>query len=204
MPLDALIGLATANFVSSLVPGQNTALVANSAANHGSWAAMTVISGVIAADLVWAVLALLMLDGLLVISSDLLTVMRAVGGCLLVIIGASIWWSASSATVQAPVLRFCAENRFASGFLVGAANPMAFVFFLSILPLFIQGDTPATTLYFGSVATIVVSSAAALSPYTLFSLVSERRYQMILAKACSVVLVVFGALAAILAVIDPA
>jgi len=58
---------------------------------------------------------------------------------------------------------------FAQGFLVNATNPKATVFFLAVLPQFIEGSRPLLPQYLAVCATLTVVDFFVMSGYTLFA-----------------------------------
>lgn len=62
-----------------------------------------------------------------------------------------------------------AGGLFAQGFLVNATNPKATVFFLAVLPPFIDATRPLLAQYLAVVATLVAIDLVVMSGYTLFA-----------------------------------
>jgi homoserine/homoserine lactone efflux protein len=58
---------------------------------------------------------------------------------------------------------------FAQGFLVNATNPKATVFFLAVLPQFIEASRPLLPQYLAVCATLTVVDLVVMSGYTLFA-----------------------------------
>jgi homoserine/homoserine lactone efflux protein len=58
---------------------------------------------------------------------------------------------------------------FAQGFLVNATNPKATVFFLAVLPQFIEASRPLLPQYLAVCATLTVVDLFVMSGYTLFA-----------------------------------
>jgi homoserine/homoserine lactone efflux protein len=58
---------------------------------------------------------------------------------------------------------------FAQGFLVNATNPKATVFFLAVLPQFIEASRPLLTQYLAVVATLTAVDLVVMSGYTVFA-----------------------------------
>jgi homoserine/homoserine lactone efflux protein len=58
---------------------------------------------------------------------------------------------------------------FAQGFLVNATNPKATVFFLAVLPQFIEVSRPLLPQYLAVCATLTVVDLVVMSGYTLFA-----------------------------------
>lgn len=65
--------------------------------------------------------------------------------------------------------RTTAGALFAQGFLVNATNPKATVFFLAVLPPFIDAARPLLAQYLAVVATLTVVDLVVMSAYTLFA-----------------------------------
>lgn len=58
---------------------------------------------------------------------------------------------------------------FVQGFLVNASNPKATIFFLAVLPQFIDQDAPALPQYLACMATLSVVDVIVMSGYALFA-----------------------------------
>ena len=62
-----------------------------------------------------------------------------------------------------------ARALFVQGFLVNATNPKATVFFLAVLPQFIEASRPLLPQYLTVVATLTAVDLVVMSGYTLFA-----------------------------------
>ena len=193
MPFDVLAGLATANFIASVVPGQNTALVASSAAQYGLRASVAVICGVLIADLGWTLLAILMLNGLLMVSPRVFALAEMAGGVVVILIG--LWFLLSlrsNRSAAAPVIPRRARL-LVTGLVVGFANPIALVFFVSILPQFLAETAAQPVLVALCLLAIVLSSAAGLVPYVVFSATNRTACERLVLLGGGLAMLVFGA-----------
>jgi homoserine/homoserine lactone efflux protein len=65
--------------------------------------------------------------------------------------------------------RTTARELFVQGFLVNATNPKATVFFLAVLPPFIDAARPLLAQYLAVVATLTAVDVVVMSAYTLFA-----------------------------------
>ena len=119
MHVEALFGLAAANFLSSIIPGQNTALVTGRASRFGYSAGLGVISGVLVADLAWVFLALLTLDGLVEIPLGGLEFLQFLGGFILIFLGVVLLVGTKSAGANSETKEHEDRTSFWAGVFVG-------------------------------------------------------------------------------------
>jgi homoserine/homoserine lactone efflux protein len=110
------------------------------------------------------------LGAVLAASTAAFTALKWLGVAYLCYLG---WkqWRAPAAPVQVGAGRDNGSARalFARGFLVNATNPKATVFFLAVLPQFIDPSRPLLPQYLTVVATLTVVDLVIMSGYTLFA-----------------------------------
>lgn len=128
----AAIGLA-------LTPGPNGLLALTHGAIYGSRKTLATISGgVIGFGLIIA-LSMFGLGALLATASDLLIVLKILGGAYLVFLGIQVWRSPAIGNLDASGPSSISTLKlFQSGFLTAVTNPKGILFFVAFLPQFID------------------------------------------------------------------
>lgn len=170
------IALAAANFAAGIAPGQNVALVGAATARSGSTGAMWAIGGILVAEGLWTVLALLLTIQSRAIDPILLLAVQIASSGVLVWCGMRVLRSNSTGAEVSGPRRFCRLGLAAEGVWVGLANPLALAFFLAIFPGFVGASANVVTVALVTfcVSSVVLSSAAALLVYFVMSLALVR------------------------------
>jgi homoserine/homoserine lactone efflux protein len=110
------------------------------------------------------------LGALLAASTVAFTTLKWLGVAYLCWLG---WkqWRAPAAPLQVRDERGSGTDRalFTQGFLVNATNPKATVFFLAVLPQFIEASRPLLPQYLTVIATLTAVDLVVMSAYTLFA-----------------------------------
>jgi|GEM_PF-3956004 len=176
MTIELWFALAAANFAASVAPGQNVALVGSAAVRAGLWGGVAAGAGILVAELAWSVLALALLLGARDVSPALFTGLQLASVASLIWIGVCILREPAADAKSARGAR-CSVRRLAMrGIWIGAANPLALVFFLSLLPGFVPAQTdlanPAALAFF--VSAVLASTVAGLAPWLVASGVLAR------------------------------
>jgi threonine/homoserine/homoserine lactone efflux protein len=191
MEFAAFFGLAAANFVASVAPGQNAALIVGAGARGGARAGVAALGGILTAEAVWVALALAATVGLLAhVDPAPLTL---AGGVVLVALG--LWSLAQRPGVVLAAARPHLGGLIAQGAAVGFANPLALAFFVAVFPQFLPGPlTPEAAA--AAVAAILLSSAAGCAIWLCASawLIPPGR-ALLLHRGSAAAIVVCGALA---------
>jgi threonine/homoserine/homoserine lactone efflux protein len=173
MTIELWFALAAANFAASVAPGQNVALVGSAAVRAGLRGGAAAVAGILVAECVWSVLALALLLGARDVSPALFAGLQLASVVPLIWIGVCILRdpAADADTDTAPGARCSSRRLVLRGVLIGAANPLALVFFLSLLPGFVPAQTdlsdPATSAFF--VSAVLASTVAGLAPWLVAS-----------------------------------
>lgn len=196
MSLEIWIALAAANFIASLVPGQNAALIGSSTARSGLPGGSFAMAGILAAELIWSVAALVIALGARELSPTLWTALQIGSGIVLLALGLHTLRAAPVDAIdvgRAPRRAHVAAH----GLWIGLANPMALVFFLSLFPAFVPVNATAPDLgmlvFYASA--VVASSAAGLVPYVIASnALAKGGLAVPLQISCSGMLVLLGGL----------
>ncbi|MBN8293356.1 LysE family transporter [Rhodobacter sp. NTK016B] len=172
MTPETWITLAMANFVASVAPGQNVALVGASTARAGSAGGLLAVLGILLAELSWSILALFMALGARGVDPALMLALQLASGSVLIVSGLKVLRAVPAEARHAADGPCSAIRIVANGVWIGAANPMALVFFLSLFPGFVAAGAETVVLsdlvlFYGSA--VVASAAAGLMPYLVVS-----------------------------------
>lgn len=157
------IALATANFFACLAPGQNAALMGAAAARSGPIGGGFAMLGILLAELAWAAIAIYLTFGARELAGDTFVLLQIASAGVLI-------WFGIGAMREGVGARGFKVHRGAlglvgDGIVVGLANPLALVFFLSVFPAFVPAGTSGSGAALFFVSAILVSSAAGLAPY---------------------------------------
>jgi homoserine/homoserine lactone efflux protein len=110
------------------------------------------------------------LGAILATSTTAFTALKWLGVAYLCWLGVKQWRApAEPVEVGAARRRGTRATLFAQGFLVNATNPKATVFFLAVLPQFIEASRPLLPQYLAVCATLTVVDLVVMSGYTLFA-----------------------------------
>lgn len=165
--ISAMAGLVLATALLGLSPGPAVFATIGRAITLGLGQTYLFIAGIIAADFVFAMLAMLGLATLVGQFSAAFVVIKIIGGSYLLYLGWKAWQTAGQGSRALDVSPERGWKLFAGGFLLTASNPKDLLFFVSFLPAFVQLDN-ATGLSLVVPATlIVVTFLATLSVYAL-------------------------------------
>jgi threonine/homoserine/homoserine lactone efflux protein len=125
-----------------VTPGPTMLMCMTNSLNHGPRRAMTSVAGAVTAVLCVMALSAMGLGALLATSETAFTVAKVVGAAYLVWLGIKTF---RSSTVLTPVdgnARSSGRSFYLQGFLVGASNPKAVLFFAAFFPQFLNPAAP--------------------------------------------------------------
>jgi threonine/homoserine/homoserine lactone efflux protein len=127
-----------------LTPGPTMLMCMTNALNHGPRNAMTSVAGSVSAVLCVMLLSAIGLGALLAASEAAFTAAKVVGAAYLIYLGIKTF--RSKAAIFDASSRAAAVTRqrsfFLRGFLVGASNPKAVLFFAAFFPQFLDANAP--------------------------------------------------------------
>jgi threonine/homoserine/homoserine lactone efflux protein len=118
-----------------VTPGPTMLMCMTNAANHGPRPAMTSVAGAVTAVLGVMVLSAMGLGALLAASETAFTVAKVLGAAYLIWLGIK---TLRSETVLADAAPPSGRSFYLQGFLVGASNPKAVLFFAAFFPQFLN------------------------------------------------------------------
>ena len=109
------------------------------------------------------------LGAILATSTVAFTVLKWLGVAYLCWLGVMQWRASAEPVHDGTAPDGGAGRLFAQGFLVNATNPKATVFFLAVLPQFIDPARPLLPQYLAVVATLTAVDLVVMSGYTFFA-----------------------------------
>ncbi len=194
MEAEAILGLAIANLAACLTPGQNTAMVAATGARYGWAGGLWATFEILIAEAVWTIIALLAIAGAVALDPGIITRLDVVCGIVLLLFGLSLLLTSSGPAIATGLRQLEARKAYRillGGLVIGLANPMALLFSLAVLPLFVGTIGPWSVL--AATGTICVTSGLAMAPYLLASsALLPRLVHILLHRAGSVTLILMG------------
>ncbi|WP_190820048.1 LysE family translocator [Saccharopolyspora pogona] len=138
-----LLGFLTVLVLTYVVPGPDFAVVFRNATRSAK-AGHLASAGVLAGVCVHITAAALGLSALLAQSAVAFTVVKVVGAGYLVFLGVQALWASRKKTVAEAPAEPARTSRlaFVQGFLSNVSNPKAVLFFVSLMPQFIDRTAP--------------------------------------------------------------
>ncbi len=140
MSLGAMMALAGAMLVISATPGPSDIAVAGRSLSDGLGAAASMIAGILAADYLFIILAVLGMATVAEHHAGLFRAVKFAGGGYLVWLGVSRLRAASTMPGSSPGAGSHLSG-FVGGMMITLADPKAILFYMSLLPAFVD---PAT------------------------------------------------------------
>jgi homoserine/homoserine lactone efflux protein len=154
----AFIGITT---LVSLAPGANTMFVMSQAALRGRRAGIMAGLGIEMSNVFYFLLIAFGLAGLIAASEFVFDILKWAGALYLAIIGVlafarSFQKAPASPVTEVPSVR-SSHGAFLDGLMIGMGNPKTIIWFLTLLPQFINkaGDVFAQTMVIAVVGTII-------------------------------------------------
>jgi threonine/homoserine/homoserine lactone efflux protein len=142
-----LLAFSIAAGLLTITPGLDTALVLRTAAVEGRRRAILAAAGICCGLFAWALAVSAGLGALLAVSGIAYNILRFVGACYLIYLGAGIFlrrqprghgsYSAARSSIASRIVSAEAPNWFGRGFLTNILNPKVGVFYVTFLPQFI-------------------------------------------------------------------
>ena len=127
-----------------LTPGPTMLMCMTNALNHGPRKAMTSVAGSVSAVLCVMLLSAMGLGALLAASETAFNVAKVLGAAYLIYLGIKTFRSEAAVLNRSSVETSSTQRRsfFLKGFLVGASNPKAVLFFAAFFPQFLDPNAP--------------------------------------------------------------
>jgi threonine/homoserine/homoserine lactone efflux protein len=156
LPTDHLLAFAVSALVLILVPGPSVLFVVTRSLTRGRGAGVATVVGNATGAYVQVIAVALGLGTVVQESIAVFTAIKLCGAAYLVYLGVQAVRHRHSlaAALHAPVEPKVLRRILADGFLVGVLNPKVIVFFMAVLPQFVDrsaGSVPAQLLLLGAI-----------------------------------------------------
>jgi len=138
MSLEAWALFALTETVLCLTPGPAVLLVVASALTRGAAASLGAALGILSANVLYFALSATGLGAMLLASSELFWLVRWLGAAYLIWLGVRMVVGRSTLRSPATTGAGAGRRTFVNGFVLQGANPKALLFFVALLPQFID------------------------------------------------------------------
>lgn len=138
MNLLSVVLLAAAMFLLAVTPGPGVLATVARALASGFRPAAMVVAGIVIGDLVFLLLAIFGLGALAAILGELFALVKYLGAAYLVWLGLRLWTAEPVAADDRPAGDNGITGNLLSGLLITLANPKVILFYLGLLPTFID------------------------------------------------------------------
>jgi threonine/homoserine/homoserine lactone efflux protein len=159
--VEALAAFALASLIIVVIPGPSVLFVVGRALTVGRWGALTTVIGNEIGGLVLISAVALGVGALVAESILLFTVIKLMGAGYLVYLGVHAIRHRGDGTGMDPANRRVSVSALVTlrqGFVVGVTNPKTIVFFVAVLPQFVDfhaGDLSLQMMVLGTVFTLI-------------------------------------------------
>ena len=177
MSLLSILLLAGAMFLLAVTPGPGVLATVARALASGFRPAAMVVLGIVLGDVVFLLLAIFGLGALAVVLGDLVLVVKYLGAAYRVGLGVRLWFSD-------PVPQDCqlagdtrAVGNLVSGLLITLANPKVILFYLGLLPTFIDLQRLTTVDVLVTIAVVTTVLGTTLLGYALVAVRARKLIQ---------------------------
>jgi homoserine/homoserine lactone efflux protein len=153
MTIETWIAFCLTETVLCLTPGPAVLFVVSVALARGGRAGVAAALGILAGNTFYFLLSATGIAAVIVASNELFTVLKWSGAVYLVWVGVRMLRTKTAPLEVSPQP---VHRAFVRGFIVQTANPKALVFFVALLPQFLNADAPVAI----QVAILAVSSVA--------------------------------------------
>lgn len=156
-----------------VTPGPSVALASSQAVKYGPKAAIATVLGDALGSVVHIVVAVVSLQALLSVASQVLPALQILGGCYILYLAYSSFTPTPHADFAADQIRGY-RAAFVSGFFACVSNPKAIVFFAALFPGFIAPDLDVVfqSLVYGAI--FVLSDAAFIAGYAMLAVAAVK------------------------------
>ncbi len=178
MTLATWLLYVAAVLVLTVTPGPSVLMCVSTSVNLGARKALIASLGSTTAIVGIMVLSALGLGAVLAASETLFTVLKWLGAAYLAYLGiAALFSSTTEITVAGSAGASTRSRLFAQGFLVGASNPKALLFFGALFPQFINPDAAQMPQFLVLGLTFVFFELSWLTVYALLASKAKRWLQ---------------------------
>ena len=172
MSIEILIVFIITLFVTSIIPGPSMLIALTHGVKYGAKATMATAMGNTLASCLQAVISIAGLGVLIATSGSLFLVIKYIGALYLVYLGVMLWRSgnfslqsstlAAGTELQPPLLKM-----FRQGFVIGAGNPKAIIFFSALFPQFIDPGQASLSQYLIMVSLVCICAFSCAMSYAI-------------------------------------
>ncbi|MGB5741331.1 MAG: LysE family translocator [Sedimenticolaceae bacterium] len=138
MTLFSLAAFAVAMAALAATPGPGVFATVGRALASGFQHAAVVVLGIVIGDLIFLMFAVYGLATVAQWMGDLFTVVRYVGAAYLIWLGLTLWRSNPANTAVAAIAEPAWSQNLISGLLITLSNPKVILFYLGLLPAFVD------------------------------------------------------------------
>ncbi len=173
MDIHAYFIFLTTTIIVCMSPGPAVITIASQGARHGAKKAIFGVTGVASANVVYFLLSATGIASLLVASNFVFSIIKWVGVAYLVYLGLNAILSKSGGLRVNQSVSSNAKGiaLFSQGLIVELANPKALLYFLALLPQFIDIEKPILLqLFIMGVSCLVVD----LLSYTMYAYIGQK------------------------------
>lgn len=170
--LSAWIMFSVASLSILGIPGPITLLAMARASNRGLVGAAPLALGAVLGDGVALLLSFAGIGAILQSSQFPLVVVRILGACYLLWVGAKMLFESRQTTSAAG--RSINDGSFREGFFLAAMHPASLVFFVAYVPFFIMPDAPVLPQFAVMAATFIVLGLMSVFAWAAFASIGIR------------------------------
>ncbi|WP_158770478.1 LysE family translocator [Paraglaciecola sp. L1A13] len=173
MDLHAYFIFLTTTIIVCMSPGPAVITIASQGARHGAKKALCGVTGVASANVVYFLLSATGIASLIIASNLLFSIIKWIGVLYLLYLGLNALFSKSGGLSINKKAHSSAKGvaLFSQGFIVELANPKALLYFLALLPQFIDIEKPiiGQLLIMGASCLLVD-----LMSYTMYAYIGQK------------------------------
>lgn len=136
MGIDAIFAYAVAMALLALSPGPGVMAVIAQTMAKGAKAGFLILSGMVVSDITFLLASIYGLSSLAAQMGEFFYIVKIAGAAYLIYLGWATWVSKLEAKAASAKLH--KGKSFATGIAIGLGNPKAIVFYLALLPAFID------------------------------------------------------------------
>jgi homoserine/homoserine lactone efflux protein len=169
MTLSVWLAFLVAAFVISLSPGAGAVYAMSCGMRHGYRHALVGIAGMQFGLALQLLVVAVGLGAILATSTLAFNVVKWLGVAYLVWLGWQQFRAEPHAVAMPGATSASAGRAFVQGFLVNASNPKATIFFLAVVPPFIDPARPLAAQYLAVMGTLAFTDIVVMSGYALLA-----------------------------------
>ncbi len=175
MSIELWLAFVAASVILLIIPGPTILTVISYSLAHGRKANVPLVAAVALGDSTALLLSLLGVGALLAVSAFWFTVVKWVGGLYLLYLGIKLLRAGvSSSSMQEPAAPVSAWRLFVNTYMVTALNPKGIIFFVALLPQFLNPAAAATQQLWILGMTFVALATLNATLYALFATSAQK------------------------------